>query len=231
MTKEVRMSNNLQVYQFKVYLKDINPMIWRRFLIQNNRTLKDLHYAIQILMGWTDYHLNEFIIKGRKYTVPNMIAYSSSCGEYGSDIKLEEFNFKRNEKFLYSYDFTAGWEFEVRLETIEPPKNKKLYPICISGSGASPDEECGGPDIFSELKDYWSIKAYHILIEFLTALVDEKNSDNKMIDEVFNRHELREASYWLNIHKYERKEVNKFLTLYAKGDDSWQEAFAEVIYL
>jgi len=35
----------------------------------------------------------------------------------------------------------------------------------------------------------------------------------------------------LNIHKYERKEINKFLTLYAKGDDGWQEAFAEVIYL
>ena len=83
MTKEVRMSNNLQVYQFKVYLKDINPMIWRRFLIQSDATLKDLHYVIQILMGWTDYHLNEFIIKGRKYNVPNMIAYSSSCGEYG----------------------------------------------------------------------------------------------------------------------------------------------------
>ena len=68
--------------------------------------------------------------------------------------------------------------------------------------------------IFSELKDYWSIKAHDILIEFLTALLDKKNSDNKMIDEVFNRHELREASYWLNIHKYKRKEVNKFLTLY-----------------
>ena len=61
------MSDNLKVYQFKIHLKDINPMIWRRFLIQSNSTLKDLHYVIQILMGWTDYHLNEFIIKGSKY--------------------------------------------------------------------------------------------------------------------------------------------------------------------
>ncbi len=81
------------------------------------------------------------------------------------------------------------------------------------------------------LKDYWRVKADEILMEFITALVDEKNSDSKMISEVFDRHELREASYWLNIHKYERKEINKFLTLYAKGDDSWQEAFEEVIYL
>jgi len=160
-----------------------------------------------------------------------MIAYSSSCGECGSNIKLEEFNFRKNEKFLYMYDFTAGWEFEVRLEITDSHKDKKLYPICISGSGASPYEECGGPYRFSELKDYWLVKADEILMEFITALVDEKNSDSKMISEVFDRRELREALYWLNIHKYERKEINKFLTLYAKGDDSWQEAFEEVIYL
>ena len=84
--------------------------------------------------------------------------------------------------------------------------------------------------IDSELKDYWSIKADDILTEFLIALADEKNSDKK-ISEVFDMYELREASYWLNINKYERKEINKFLMLYAKNDDRWQEAFDEVIYL
>ena len=224
------MSDNTKIYQFKVRLKDVNPMIWRRFLIESNKTLKDLHYIIQILMGWTDYHLNEFIIKGQKYTIPNMIGNPSACGTYGSDIKLEEFKFRKNEKFLYSYDFTAGWEFEVRLENINSPQAKKIYPICISGSGTSPGEECGGPHRFNELKEYWFIRADDILIEFLTALADEKNCD-KMISEVFDMYELREASYWLNINKYERKEINKFLMLYAKNDDRWQEAFAEVIYL
>ena len=224
------MSSNTKIYQFKVRLKEISPMIWRKFLIQSDRTLKDLHYVIQILMGWTDYHLNEFIIKGRRYTIPNMIGNPSVCGKYGSDIKLEEFKFRKNEKFLYTYDFTAGWEFEVRLETINSPQNRKSYPICISGSGASPNDECGGAHRFSELKDYWLIKADDILVDFLTALANDKNSD-KMISEVFDMYELREASYWLNISKYERKEINKFLMLYAKNDDRWLEAFEEVIYL
>jgi hypothetical protein len=224
------MLDDTKIYQFKIHLKDISPMIWRRFLIQSDKTLEAPHYVIQILMGWTDYHLNEFIIKGQRYTIPNMIGYPSPNGTYGSDIVLEKFDFKKNEKFLYTYDFTAGWEFEVRLETIDSPKPKKLYPICISGSGASPDEECGGPDSFSELKDYWSIKAHDILTEFIIALVDEKNSA-KLISEAFDMHELRKASYWLNIDKYKRKEINKFLMLYAKGYDRWQEAFDEVIYL
>ena len=89
------MSSNTKIYQFKVRLKEISPMIWRKFLIQSDRTLKDLHYVIQILMGWTDYHLNEFIIKGRRYTIPNMIGNPSVCGKYGSDIKLEEFKFRK----------------------------------------------------------------------------------------------------------------------------------------
>ena len=69
-----------------------------------------------------------------------------------------------------------------------------------------------------------------ILIEFLKTLTDKKNS-KKTLSEAFDRGELREAYYWLNIDKYERKEINKFLTLYAKGDERWQEAFDEVIYL
>ena len=91
-------------------------------------------------------------------------------------------------------------------------------------------KNAGGPYRFSELKDYWAIKADDILIEFLKTLTDKKNS-KKTLSEAFDRGELREAYYWLNIDKYERKEINKFLTLYAKGDERWQEAFDEVIYL
>lgn len=223
------MSHN-KIYQFKVHLKEISPMIWRRFLIQSDSTLQDLHYVIQMLMGWTDYHLNEFLIRKQRYTIPNMIGNSSACGEYGSDIKLKEFKFRKNDKLLYTYDFTAGWEFEIRLEMISSPQKQKIYPICISGSGVSPNEECGGAHGFNELKYYWLEKADDILLEFLTALVDDNNSD-KMISEVIDMSGLREASYWLNINNYEFKEINRFLKLYAKKDERWRDAFAEIIYL
>lgn len=102
------MTSNTKIYQFKICLKDITPIIWCTFLIKSDSTLKDLHYLIQILMGWTDYHLNEFIIKGQRYTIPNMIGNTSPGGKYGSTIKLEEFKLKKNEKLLYTYDFRAG---------------------------------------------------------------------------------------------------------------------------
>ena len=224
------MSGDCKIYQFKIRLKDINPMTWRRFVIKSNNTLRDLHYVIQILMGWTNYHLNEFMIQGRRYTIPNGIGNPSTNGTYGGDIKLSGFEFRKNDKFEYNYDFTAGWEFEIRLENIILPQANKIYPNCISGSGASPEEECGGPRRFIELKSYWSIKSYEILREFTEALVDENNAD-KTVEEVFDLDELQGASYWLNIGKYELKQINKYLTLYANNDDRWQEAFAEVICL
>jgi hypothetical protein len=45
------------VYQFKVALRGISLMIWRRLLLRSDHTIADLHYAIQIAMGWSDAHL------------------------------------------------------------------------------------------------------------------------------------------------------------------------------
>jgi hypothetical protein len=59
----------LCVYQFKVVLRGVSPMIWRRLLLRSEHTIADLHYAIQIAMGWSDAHLNRFHIHGKDYGV------------------------------------------------------------------------------------------------------------------------------------------------------------------
>ncbi len=42
----------MQTYSIKVALRDITPMIWRRFEINGNTTIADLHHIIQIAMGY-----------------------------------------------------------------------------------------------------------------------------------------------------------------------------------
>ncbi len=42
-------------------------MIWRRLLVPEQMTLFDLHRAIQITLGWEDYHLHAFKLHGRYY--------------------------------------------------------------------------------------------------------------------------------------------------------------------
>src|SRR5436305_2057317 len=59
----------LCVYQFKVVLRGISPMIWRRLLLRSDHSIADLHYALQIAMGWSDAHLNRFHLHGKDYGV------------------------------------------------------------------------------------------------------------------------------------------------------------------
>jgi hypothetical protein len=46
--------NSAEVYQLRIWLKGISPMIWRRLLVKSNSSIADLHYTIQIAMGWDD---------------------------------------------------------------------------------------------------------------------------------------------------------------------------------
>jgi hypothetical protein len=45
---------NERIYLLKIELLDIEPAIWRRFVVPANITLDRLHDVIQIVMGWTD---------------------------------------------------------------------------------------------------------------------------------------------------------------------------------
>ncbi|NIQ12083.1 MAG: plasmid pRiA4b ORF-3 family protein, partial [Gammaproteobacteria bacterium] len=42
-------------------LKGVNPVIWRRFQIASTDNLEDVHIALQIVMGWSNSHLHEFV--------------------------------------------------------------------------------------------------------------------------------------------------------------------------
>jgi len=49
-------TNHVKVFQLRVYLRQISPMIWRRLLVRSYSTLVDLHYTLQIVMGWDVFH-------------------------------------------------------------------------------------------------------------------------------------------------------------------------------
>ena len=51
--------------QFEVSLLDIEPRIWRRFLLRDTTTFNALSKAIQDAGPWKGYHLWEFCELGR----------------------------------------------------------------------------------------------------------------------------------------------------------------------
>ena len=52
----------LNIYQLRIVLRGISPLIWRRVLVRDDTTLAQLHDLIQILFKWRHEHLYDFHI-------------------------------------------------------------------------------------------------------------------------------------------------------------------------
>jgi hypothetical protein len=122
-------SSEASVYQLRVVVRAVSPLIWRRLLVRSDATIADMHSTLQTAFGWTDEHLNRFVIHGREYGV-------SHDGGIGFDddprhVRLADLGLRARERFLYEYDFTDGWQHDVRVERILPLDLRRRYPVCI----------------------------------------------------------------------------------------------------
>jgi len=61
--------SSISSYQLRVVLRGVSPLIWRRLLIRSDTTIADLHATLRTALGWSDEHLNRFVIHGRDYGV------------------------------------------------------------------------------------------------------------------------------------------------------------------
>ncbi len=104
------------VYQLRIRLDRISPLIWRRLLVTDATTIAELHAIIQIAFGWSDSHLHQFIIHGKPYG----IAYLGgvSFADNPDQIRLADFHFRTSERFYYEYNFHVPWRHEIITDSI-----------------------------------------------------------------------------------------------------------------
>src|SRR4051794_16524180 len=140
-----------EVYLLHVWIRQISPMIWRRLLVRSDSTLAALHDIIQIAFGWTDSHLHRFRIHGRNYGVSRVGGLSFSRD--ARQVRLADFQFRLNERFLYEYDLRDSWQHQVRVERRLAAEPKRTYPVCVEGRRTAPPEDCGGPWAFRRRHD------------------------------------------------------------------------------
>lgn len=120
----------------KITLSHIRPAIWRRFLIVSTDSLADLHLVVQIVMGWTDSHLHEFVKGRERYGVPEEDSPSDMHDE--SEFRIDQVLKQEKDKLRYTYDFGDGWDHDLILEKIIPFETKIKLPACLKGSRACP---------------------------------------------------------------------------------------------
>lgn len=159
---------NERLYLLKVQLFDVEPAIWRRFVVPAGITLDRLHDVIQIVMGWTDSHLHEFTIGNKRYTdYPESKEDGLVCGRY----RLGDLIKQNGRTFRYLYDFGDCWEHELVLEKsryFNPELRTEL--ACLEGERACPPEDVGG------------IPGY---FEFCNALKDPNHEEHESFMEWF----------------------------------------------
>jgi hypothetical protein len=150
-TAEAAASGKRRYMDFRVVLDNISPPIWRRFLLAENSTFDDLHYAIQDSMGWQCSHLFEFHgRKGRQPIAKPPFAEIDELDSFDEDVpatdklKLSSYFFAKGDRCRYEYDFGDGWEHRITLRGIvEFPE--RFERRLLGGARACPPEDCGGP--------------------------------------------------------------------------------------
>src|SRR3982750_805362 len=97
------------IYQLRITLREISPLIWRRLLVCSDTTLAQLHAILQIVFDWSGEHLHTFHIHGKDY---------GGKGGGTRHVRLSAFRFRRGERLRYVYDYGAYWQCDIRLEAI-----------------------------------------------------------------------------------------------------------------
>ncbi len=198
----------LSIYQLRIVLRGISPLIWRRVLVPSKTTLAHLHAILQILFAWSDEHLHSFHIHGREY---------GSSGASTHDVWLHDLCLHRGERFRYVYDFGAYWECDIRLEALLPLAPRRVYPICTGGKRAAPPEDCQGAWGYLERLDqhrlYPPLEAMGVVAEALTTLL-EADPQTSVREALGDLDEFREAVDCLQAYQafqpehFDRCEIN-----------------------
>lgn len=130
------------VYQMKVTLMGITPPIWRRFQVSSAVTFCDLHQILQIVMGWGNYHLYQFVVAGAELSDP--VTAAELGMRDAQKVRLDQLICDGLVRFGYEYDLGARWEHELVLEEQWPLAGQRPLPVCLAGERACPPEGSGG---------------------------------------------------------------------------------------
>jgi hypothetical protein len=139
-----------QIARLKITLDNVEPEVLRRVEVPIEIKLDRLHLAIQIAMGWENYHLYEFRTRAGRWGIPD-----PDLGDYdvlsAEQATLAELLQRSGVKtFQYVYDFGDDWEHTVKVEAVAPGEPDALYPRLLEAQRACPPEDCGGPWDYAE---------------------------------------------------------------------------------
>lgn len=144
------MAASQPILQLKISLVGVSkPPVWRRVLVPATMRLDRLHDVIQAAMGWTDTHLHAFEAGGVDYGPPDPeLDHVDERRTAIGDVLREP-----RDRMRYVYDFGDYWQHDVVVEKVLETERGARYPICVTGKGRRPPEDCGGVLGYADLRE------------------------------------------------------------------------------
>ena len=108
---------------FRIELREVKPLVWRRVVVPHQWTLASLHSYLQWVVGWQDSHAHEFHV-GSRVVAPDWWIREMEFDRgtaYCADERRVSVAAVANElgvggMFEYHYDMGDGWEHRIVIE-------------------------------------------------------------------------------------------------------------------
>jgi hypothetical protein len=132
-------------YELRIDLVGSEPLIWRHVRVPQTITLGKLHRLIQVVMGWENSHLHQFVIGEHHYSDPWFdLEETRSTHRVKLQSLVPERRSRKPFSFMYAYDFGDDWRHAVTVERRGVLDAGQPAVVCLAGERAGPPEDCGG---------------------------------------------------------------------------------------
>lgn len=157
----------------KIKLKHISkPPVWREVEVPAWYNFSDLHDVIQVIFGWSDYHLWAFQEKiyrspySIRYSTPEDYNYEDTLSP--EDIVISTFLKEKGDKIEYVYDFGDDWIHSISVVKVIDKESD--YAVLIKAKGDMMVEDIGGPETYEMLRQVYEDRAMMKPSEIRAAL-------------------------------------------------------------
>ncbi|MFC5610358.1 plasmid pRiA4b ORF-3 family protein [Variovorax soli] len=134
------------IYQLRIELQHIEPLIWRRIFVPDALRLAKLDRVVQAAMGWTNSHLHDWHIEQQRYGIPDEEWIGGGDMLDERKVTIGAVLGEHVQAFGYGYDFGDDWQHNITVEQrLEIQEGRNNWPMCLAGENACPPEDVGGP--------------------------------------------------------------------------------------
>jgi Plasmid pRiA4b ORF-3-like protein len=205
------------IYQLRVVLCDVSPLVWRRLLV-----LKETRRTP--LAGPMGFRIWAALFCGKMpngYRFPVFVCIVASV----SVILQTAFDWSGEHLhhfLIHEYDFTTNWKLDIRLERALPFDPDRVLPSCIGGNRAAPPEDCAGAlDYLKRLdwhRSHLPIGELNVIAEAVQRFLDSDGNGYAIGDlaELHEAVDCLEAYQDFQPDRFDRRELNHQLRTLAQ---------------